>query len=270
MTAASPQVLSLARVGDGPEKVVLLHGFLGSGRNLSTLARRWSASDPSLTLLIPDLTGHGVSPPLPPNATLEDLASDLLATIEVEAGVQPVHLVGHSLGGRVALVAASLAPSRVRSITLLDIAPGPLGHEGDESDRIVETVAAAPDFPKTREEARQFLLDRGLRPAIVEWVLTNLVSADGGYRWRIDRRALADFRKPMSLSNLWPVLEKLDVPVHCIRGGDSRYVSDSTAELYRQAGVSVDTIDGAGHFIHIDKPRELLEILKTLVPGPNG
>lgn len=261
MSQASRRVLSLSRTGNGPHTTVLLHGFLGSGRNLSTLARRWSAADPSLTLLVPDLTGHGTSPALPPDATLADVASDLLTTLEEEVGTAPVDVVGHSLGGRVALTAADLAPERIRHITLLDIAAGPIGKAGGESDRILARVVAAPDRPASREEAREFLLEGNLKPGIVEWVLTNLVAADEGYAWRIDRKALESFRRAMSDADLWPVVERFGDRVRCIRGGASPYVRDEDVERFRSAGVRVDTIEGAGHFVHVDKPKELLELL---------
>lgn len=261
MTTNSRRVLSTTRVGNGPNPLVLLHGFLGSARNLATLARRWSAADPSRILLLPDLTGHGVSPPLPPGATLGDVADDLLSTLDAEVGTTPVDVMGHSLGGRVALAAIDEAPDRFRSITLLDIAAGPIGVAGGESDRILARVVAAPDRPATRDEARKFLLEGNLTPPIVEWVLTNLVPADGGYAWRIDRKALESFRRTMSDADLWPVVERFGDRIRCIRGGASRYVRDVDVERFRAAGVPVDTIDGAGHFVHVDKPKELLELL---------
>src|SRR3954470_8533691 len=95
-------------IGSGPRSTVLLHGFLGSGKNLRTLAQRWSAVSPDRTLLLPDLRGHGESPPLTARSDLDSLAEDVLAAAAALPG--PVSLVGHSLGGRVALAAARRAP----------------------------------------------------------------------------------------------------------------------------------------------------------------
>jgi hypothetical protein len=113
------------REGSGPRGVVLLHGFLGSGRNLATLARRWRDRDPGVSLLVPDLTGHGASPPLPEGADLETLAADVLATAAAVGLPQPWRIAGHSLGGRVALRALSL-DSALEAVIALDVSPGRL------------------------------------------------------------------------------------------------------------------------------------------------
>ncbi|HVQ77182.1 MAG TPA: alpha/beta fold hydrolase, partial [Candidatus Binatia bacterium] len=118
-------ILSHRRHGAGPSPVLLLHGFLGSGRNLGGLARRLAAGDPGLSVITLDLTGHGSSPPLPSGAhaapggaDLAMLAGDVLATADALGLRAPVPIVGHSLGGRVALRAASRTASGSRKTRL--------------------------------------------------------------------------------------------------------------------------------------------------------
>lgn len=247
--------LHFQRVGDGPRPVVLLHGFLGSGRNLGTLARRWSEADPTLTILLPDLTGHGSSPPLPAGATIFETAHDVLETASAAGLPGPYRFVGHSLGGRVSLAALTVLPELVESVTLLDIAPGPLSNR----DQTADILAQAPAHFDDRDEARRFLLDRGLAPPIVEWLLLNLEAQDeGGYRWRIERQTLADARPRFNAADLWPTVERRLAPIRAVRGSLSRYVKDDDVQRYEQNGVSVTTIEGAGHFVHVDKPKELL------------
>src|SRR5688572_3269899 len=102
----------------------MLHGFLGSHRNLGALIRGWTAADPSIRPTAIDLLGHGLAEPLPPSANLETMAIDVL---DRAAGLpEPVRTVGHSLGGRVALMARRLAPGSLSPIALLDITPSPI------------------------------------------------------------------------------------------------------------------------------------------------
>src|SRR5262249_23177770 len=107
------------RIGKGPKGTVLLHGFLGQGRNLRTLANRWAEQDPSGSILLLDLPGHGDSRPLNGNETLATVASSVLDAAK-EAGLSlPLGWVGHSLGGRVALSAIAVDLVAVSSISML-------------------------------------------------------------------------------------------------------------------------------------------------------
>ncbi len=241
--------------GDGPHAVLLLHGFLGSGRNLSTLARRWSAADPSLRIILPDLTGHGTSPPLPPHADLTTLAQDALALVHA-LGVVP-HWVGHSLGGRVALQARLLDPAAVPRITLLDIAPGAL----PAGDGVVETLVDAPDHAPDRATIHAFLTARGIPEGIAQWLMMNLTRDNTGVRWNVDRQALLRLRFTGNTQDLWPAVESGGGNITVIRGGDSGYVRDEDVERLQRAGIVTHTLQNAGHFIHMDAPDALLQLL---------
>jgi len=252
--------LSLATHGSGPRTTLLVHGFLGSGRNLAGLARQWSARAPERRFLLPDLTGHGNSAPLPPGATLDTLATDLLETMEGESGA--VEIVGHSLGGRVALAAARICPWRFSRITLLDIAPGPIPRRISESARVLDALLAAPPTAADRETMRAALAAPGtLSPELVEWVLMNLKPGGDGYVWRIDARALAEAAPRLNVADLWDVVERRGPPMLAVRGLRSPYVDDTDAARLRAARVHVAQLPDAGHFVHVDSPVPLLELL---------
>jgi esterase len=248
--------LAHVRAGDGPRAVVLRHGFHGSARNLTTLARTLTASDPSLGVVAFDLTGHGASPPLPPNADSGTLAADVLAAADALRLARPLALVGHSLGGRVALRAALREPGAIASVTLLDVPPGPLTDGGGVA-AVVDALRRTPEMARTRGEARAHLVADGVSPAIAEWLLLNLAPSDGGYRWRIDREALAALHARIAREDLWPAVEGLRAyAVRCLRGAASGYVSAGDARRLEAAGCPVVTIDGADHFLHVERPEE--------------
>src|SRR6476619_7097698 len=105
--------------GTGPKRVLFLHGFLGSGRNLTSLAQRVSELRPDLTITIGDLPGHGTSPPMQPPYTLRALVEPTVHFIDTLGA--PLAIVGHSMGGRVAIEAAVARPELVRQVILIDI-----------------------------------------------------------------------------------------------------------------------------------------------------
>jgi esterase len=251
--------LAHVRAGTGHRPLVLLHGLLGSARNLGTLARLLAERRPDLDLIAFDLPGHGASPPLPPGADAATLAAEVLAAARALDLRPPLALVGHSLGGRVALRAAALAPAVIDAVTLLDIAPGPLA-AGGQMARVLDILNEAPDTFETRGRAREHLLGAGLAPALVDWLLLNLeATGDGRACWRVDRHALADLHARVAAEDLWPIVESpREWTLRCVRGAPG-YVSDDDARRLEAAGGPVTTIAGAGHFLHAERPHEVAE-----------
>jgi pimeloyl-ACP methyl ester carboxylesterase len=251
--------LAHVRTGGGPRPVLLLHGFLGSARNLASLGRGLAERDASLSVFALDLTGHGASPPLPEGADTATLARDVLAAARALALSPPVRFVGHSLGGRVALRAGLLEPDAVVHITLLDIPPSPLPPGGDTA-AVVEALLRAPDVARSREEFRVFFRAAGLADEVTDWLLLNLARAGDLVRWRIDRAALAALHARITGEDLWPAVEgPRPYSMHCVRGALSPYVDDGDARRLAAARCPVDTVAGAGHFLHVEQPVPTLE-----------
>ena len=257
-------ILESFQVGEGQRPTVLLHGFLGTGRNLRSLATAWSEVDKSRRFLLPDLTGHGTSPRLPPGATLDTVAGDVLETARAAGLHGPLELVGHSLGGRVSLAASLRSPADVASVTLLDIAPSPIPTALSESGKVLEILRAAPPGAPDRRTMRTELMGRGLSGPLADWLLMNLEPApDGTVRWRFDRESLAEFHGRVNGEDLWAALARPGAKVRCIRGGRAHYVSDADVARMEALGCPVATLPDAGHFVHVDAPDALLRWLTS-------
>lgn len=250
-------------VGDGPVSTVLLHGFLGTGRNLRSLATQWHQRDPRRRFLLPDLTGHGASPALPPGATAEALARDVLETARAQGFATPLHLVGHSMGGRVALVASVLEPGAVDRIDLLDISASPIDPGVQGSRKVLEALLAAPATAPDRGAMRAELTGRGLSVDLAEWLMMNLTPAPGGQgvTWRFDRQALAELHPRVSADDLWDVVERTPARLRLVRGGKSSYVRDADYQRFAARGVPVHTLPEAGHYLHVEQQDALLDWL---------
>lgn len=253
--------LSSSTVGTGPSRTMVLHGFMGAGQNLRSLSRRLSQVDPERSFELVDLTGHGSSPPLPPNATLADIARDVIDTAAAVGAAEPFDIIGHSLGGRVGLAAALEAPRKVGAVTLLDISPSPTQGASTGSRGVLDVLLEAPDRAESRAEMRAHLKSTRLAPQLVEWMLTNLQPTDDGYRWRLDREALDEAFGRLNSVDLWEAIERRDRPFTCIRGARSRFVSDADAKRLEDNAVRVITIQGAGHYLHVNALDALVRLL---------
>jgi esterase len=252
-------VLAHVRTGAGRRPRVLLHRVLGRAPTRAPLARHLIDLKPDLGVVAFDLTGHGASPPLPPGADAAALAADVLASARTLGLTAPLTLVGHSLGGRVALRAALLEPAVIDAVTLLDIPPGPLDDDGAVG-RVLAILLRMPETFASRGQARARLVAAGLLADLTDWLLLNLEPAREGFRWRVDRRALADLHARVSAEDLWPVVEgRRRWALRCVRGGASGYVSDGDARRLEAAGCPVVTIEGAGHFLHAEQPKAVAD-----------
>ena len=249
--------LSQYQLGAGPNTVLLLHGFLGSGKNLSTLAKKIAELHPSLSLIVPDLTGHGTSPGLPKHASLTDLARDVLALCQDRPG--PYWVIGHSLGGRVALRLSELSPKLAR-VALLDISPSPMLLTQSDTHLVTKILLRAPSASPTREPFRVYFREAGLSEALNSWLLMNLTLRDEQYVWRIDREALAGLLDNANQEDLWSPAEALarQDKLWSINGEESPYVSHEDALRLFQVGAHVKALPNAGHFVHVDALPALL------------
>ncbi len=254
-------LLANFKLGSGTRPTVLLHGFLGSGRNLRTLAQRWSERDPSRVFLLPDLRGHGASGPATEDTDLAAMGRDVLETAAAEGLTGPLDLVGHSLGGRVALAAARADLHSVKAVTLLDISPSPLRKAVSESAEVLKVLVKAPDHTPDRRAMQTWLTEHGLSPALASWLLMNVKAAEGGgFEWTFDRAGLQALHDRVLGEDLWEVLGGA-VPVRCISGGISPYVPPDEVARLRQAGCPVTVLPGAGHYVHVDALEALLDAL---------
>ncbi len=259
-------MLAHVRTGTGRHPLVLLHGLLGSARNLSTLARLLVDRNPDFAVVAFDLTGHGASPPLPPGADTTLLAADVLASARALELRPPLCLVGHSLGGRVAIRAALDEPTVIGTVTLLDIAPGPLT-AGSEVARLLDVLLRMPDAFASRAQARALLVRDGVATVLADWILLNLEPAGEGYRWRVDRHALADLHARIAAEDFWRAVEsRRPWALRCVRGGRSTHVTDDDSRRLEAAGCPMATIEGAGHFLHVERPGEVAAAVAAGLP----
>ena len=266
-------MLAHDRFGEGPRIVLVLHGFLGSRRNLASLARALVDHDAALSVVTLDLTGHGESPALPDDADLATLGRDVLDTATALAVPFPLCVVGHSLGGRVALRAAALEPQAVGSVTLLDIAPGAASSSSStgDIDRVLDALHRAPAEAASREAVATPLREAGLERATIDWLLMNLERDDHRYRWRVDREKLAALHRRIVAEDLWGVVEGRHAGrVHEIRGGRSSYVTEADVRRFEACGSSVDTIPEASHWLHVERPRETAKLITLFITREGG
>lgn len=257
-------------VGDSsaPKLGLLLHGALGSGNNLRSLATKLSKLRPEYRFCLIDLRHHGESQGAPPPNTLEACARDLDALL-ASLGSEPDVVVGHSFGGKTALMFARLFPSRARQFWILDSNPGAqVPSSANEVIRVIaavrQTTTPAPDRALVVSE----LTAQGLSLPTANWLATNLVRQADGFVWRFNLDAIDELMLDYFRVDLWPVLESGagEAEFRLVVGDRSdRFAPENRARLEalveRAAHARLDVVPNAGHWLHVDNPAFLIELM---------
>jgi pimeloyl-ACP methyl ester carboxylesterase len=263
---------------------------LGDGRTVSAL--KWGSAEPQMVFVhggsqnahtwdtvlldlgVPalaiDLPGHGHS------SWRDDamysphsMAVDIAEVIALHAASAKM-VVGMSLGGLTSLALAGHAPHLVQELVLVDITPGV---NGDKAKAILDFVNGPQAFASFDDLLKRTIEHNPTRTieSLRRGILHNAKQLDdGSWQWRYDRRShiRSENTEPISgdaLGKLWELIGTLSCPLTLLRGGTSPVVDDAdVAELKRRQGrADVLVIDGAGHSIQGDKPRELAAFLAT-------
>jgi len=241
--------------GEGKPPLVLLHGLLGSSRNWVTTAK---ALVNDFEVFALDLRNHGDSPHVE-SMDFRALSADVQGFF-VEQGLTDAHLLGHSLGGKVAMRVAVDCPERVASLVVVDIAPReyPPYHQRDfDAMNALPLVELA-----SRKDAESRLAEMVPDWAQRMFLLTNLDRRDGAFAWTINLKALTAERDAMRANSL-EAGETFAGATTFILGGNSRFVlpEDWPVIMRYFPQARIDVIEEAGHNPHIEKKEAFLAAL---------
>ncbi len=247
----------------------MLHGILGSGQNLRTFARRLAEAEPSWGFLLVDLRNHGESPTPAGPQTLEACADDLLALSEA-IGIEPRTAIGHSFGGKVAMVWGERSEARGRTVDrvwALDVPPGrpdvPLASQS-EVVRVVGALRSIPTPLARRDAVVVELTRRGFSTGLAQWMTTNLRMTEAGFVWKFDLDAVEQMLRAYADTDLWPWLASpvRRARVDVVRAARSERWSDEELARFEQPGLTLHLLPDAGHWVHVDNPDGLLALLR--------
>jgi esterase len=244
--------------GPGPA-LVILHGLYGNQGNWAPQARQL-AQDYNVYAL--DARNHGQSS-WADTMTLADMAGDVVETMR-SLGLSNAHLIGHSMGGKTAMLLALTQPALVRSLCVVDIAPVPYP---DAGDTIIRALAELDLSALTsRADADAVLALRIPQKFVRDFLLTNLQRNDeGNWRWRFNIQALtSSFREVTN----WPAgLGSYAGPALFIKGERSDYIlpeHTDALQLHFPNG-RLEVVAGTGHWVHSEKPEIVLRLVREFL-----
>lgn len=242
--------------------LVFLHGLMGFSANWGKIIPEFRGERAVLVL---DQRGHGKSAKPASGYFPRDYAADLRTLLD-QLGWKDCHIVGHSMGGRVALQFAALYPEYCRTLTMEDS-----GAE-DNPQRIawIENLLGGIPTPfSNRESAKEFFTKNFAHdPLTGSFLHANLEAAENGQmNWRFHAPGMIETVRSGRAEDAMEEFSKLSLPTLLIRGERSReFPAEEAARMASaRANVKLTTIPGAGHYVHAEQPAAFTQALREFL-----
>ncbi|MDP5291157.1 alpha/beta fold hydrolase [Oceanimonas sp. CHS3-5] len=248
--------LNYRRQGQGMP-VMLVHGLFGNLDNLNGLNRALTEHFDVITV---DLRNHGQSP-RSEEMTYAAMADDILELSEQLQLDRPA-LVGHSMGGKAVMMAAGLAPDRVRGLVVADMAP--VAYREARHQEVFAGLQAVIDAGcQSRKEADAVLAEHVAIAGVRQFLLKSFVAGEAGWRFNV-----AALRKAYNNIMGWPGLPApFEGPVLFIKGSESDYLlPEHQPEVQAQfPNARARVIQNAGHWLHAEKPQAFNRVVQDFL-----
>ena len=234
----------------------IFHGLYGRGKNWQTFSKKFTKKENYIVVTV-DLRNHGGN-------NFEEEISYILMMNDIirlfnYLGIDNTNLLGHSMGGKLAMVIALLEPKYVNKVIIADISP--IDYDNNDDQIINSLLNINLNLVRNRNEADELLSNYIEEKFLRSFLLQNLELVDGKYKWSINltaiKRSLNELRKFPTIKHI----NKFDKEVLCIYGGNSEYVKVSHFKIFKKffSNIFFHEIKNANHFLHIENPLEFYE-----------
>jgi len=233
---------------DKSETIFIIHGLFGSLSNLSSLGKELQND---YNVILVDVRNHGQSA-RSTTMTYQEMANDIFEVAD-SLNIDTFSILGHSMGGKIAMNCALLQPNRINSLVVADIAP--MSHVDRHSDVFAGLKAVSASDVNNRAEADIILANYVETPEIRQFLLKSYQRGDNGFRFIYD---VENLYHNYTLIRDWPEQNShYDKPTLFIKGELSDYIDEASQPaiiaLFPKAKLKV--INSTGHWLHAEKPK---------------
>lgn len=243
--------------------IIFLHGLLGSHRNWLKIT---PAFEKDFNILCVDQRGHGKSERPTQGFTPLDFAEDIHGLMH-DLKIPHAAIVGHSMGGRNALMLAHNYPNHVSHLVLEDIGPESTYESGYA---VVAKLKKIPVPFKNKILAKEFLLNEFGDPQMGNFLYTRLKEDQGGVVWDFPMSMVEEIINQGRSKNLWDEVRSLQCPTLVVRGQNSLDFSPDEYEKMLSINPQIQgaVIADCGHWVHFEKPKEFCNVVGEFLALP--
>ena len=238
------------------QTLFIFHGLFGRGKNWQTFSKNLSKEKKQIVVTV-DLRNHGGND-FEDDMSYISMMNDVVNLFKY-LGVKSTNLLGHSMGGKLAMVITLLEPKFVNKVIIVDISP--IEYDNDDNLIINSLIGIDLDLIKNRGEADDVLSKYIDQKFLRSFLLQNIELVDQKYKWSINLKAIKSslnyLRKFPTIKNI----NRFDGEVLCIYGGKSNYVIKEHFNIFKKffSNILFHEIKDADHFLHIENPIEFYE-----------
>ncbi len=248
------QLLQYTQLGQG-EPLLILHGLFGSSKNWQSLAKQFAED---FTVYTVDLRNHG-------NSFHDSLMNYELMAEDVRAlaghlDLNSCNIIGHSMGGKVAMLYALRYPQSISNLVVADIAP--VTYQHSHSSLIKPILAIDLNQISSRSQADKTLATDISDPMLRGFLLQNLARTDDSWCWKVNWQVIQQQMNSL-LDFPLEAVAPVGIPTLFIRGENSDYVDDRGIAVINQtfSNARIETIRNAGHWLHAEQPQKFSELV---------
>jgi len=255
---SKPLALAYEEYGEtSAPALLILHGFFASSRNWKQIARKLAEHH---HVYVIDMRNHGNSPH---SAAMDypSMAADIESFLAAEH-LMSANILGHSMGGKVAMWLALSCPEYIDKLIVADIAPVSYRHS---FDNLIQALKQLPLEQLTNRKQADDLLSGPIpESSFRQFLLQNLILKGGKYLWRIDLDVFAN-----TADNIIAFPETDAVNAYLgkalfLAGGTSNYIAkENIHHLFPNA--EIETIANAGHWLHAEQPEAFCEAVNMFL-----
>ena len=251
------ELLNYKLHGKGPT-VVLIHGLFGNLDNLGLLARELERDHQVLSM---DLRNHGLS--FHSNEHTYSAMADDVQQLITSLELKNITLIGHSMGGKVAIKLASQYADNINKLIVLDMAP--VAYIKRKHDNVFSGLQAVQATqPQTRVAAMEILEQHIELDGVRQFLGKSLFRSETGFNWRFNVKSIMD---NYNYILGWDRIEKTRVPTLFIKGGESDYLTQEHQPLIQAqfTDAKAHVIANTGHWLHAEKPQEVIRVIRRFL-----
>ena len=239
--------------------LIILHGLFGSKQNWGSIVKALNSK--GIKTVAVDLRNHGNSG-WAKDMTLVNMTMDLIRFMDKNE-IQKAHILGHSLGGKIAMNTALEFPNRVQSLISVDMSLKPKDNSKEFLFYIYEMKKVV--GVQSKSIAAEVLSKTIKNPLILQFLLTNLVKSDSGYRFRINLESLEQ-SLPLMLKSTSDTRKTFDKNVLFIGGSMADYINPTHHDYIKTVFPRADfEYLETGHWVHYEKPLEFMELVYDFI-----